>query len=66
MFANWIVILELCKSMTVLGDTFEKGVSESDPEHTQKIASAYNAIVKGCADEPLENAVGNMILADPR
>lgn len=52
--------------MTVLGDTFEKGVSESDPEHTQKIATAYNAIVKGCAGEPLENVVGIVVLTDPR
>lgn len=58
--------VELCKTMTVLGDTFEKGVSESDPEHTQKIATAYNAIVKGCAGEPLENAVGIVVLTDPR
>ena len=32
-------------------------VTESDPEHTQKIASAFDTIMKSCGGEPLESAV---------
>lgn len=32
-------------------------VTESDPEHTQKIASAFDTIMKNCNGEPLESAV---------
>lgn len=42
--------------MEVLGDTFMGSVNDGDPEHTKKIASAYQQIVKSCGQEPLESA----------
>ena len=48
---------ELCAQLGKFGDIFMMTVNESDPDHTQKIANAYNTIVKGAGDEPLEMAV---------
>ena len=42
--------------MDIIGDTFMGSVNDGDPDHTKKIASAYQQIVKGCGQEPLEVA----------
>lgn len=39
-------------------------VTESDPEHTQKIASAFDTIMKSCGGEPLESAVLLLLFND--
>lgn len=51
------LLIELCSQLGKFGDIFMATVNESDPDHTQKIATAYDSIVKGCAGEPLEVAV---------
>ena len=42
--------------MEIMGDTFMGSVNDGDPDHTKKIASAYQQIVKSCGQEPLEVA----------
>lgn len=49
--------IEMCSQLGKLGDIFMSTVSDSDPEHTRKIASAYDHIVKSCSGEPLEVVV---------
>lgn len=51
------LVLDLCGNMVKLGEVFASNVNESDPESTQRIASAYDQIMKSCNDEPLETAV---------
>lgn len=52
---------ELCAQLGKFGDIFMMTVNESDPDHTQKIANAYDTIVKGAGGEPLEVAVSKPI-----
>lgn len=33
------------------------GVNDGDPDHTKRIASAYDQIVKSCSEEPLQSAL---------
>lgn len=33
------------------------GVNDGDPDHTKRIAGAYNQIVKSCNEEPLQSAL---------
>lgn len=49
--------VDLCSQLGKFGDIFMANVNESDPDHTQKITTAYDSIVKGCGGEPLETAV---------
>ena len=49
-------VTELCGHLAKLGDIFMSNVNESDPDHTQKIATAFNTIMKDCGGEPLESA----------
>ena len=49
--------------MVKLGEVFASNVNESDPESTQRIASAYDQIMKSCKDEPLEMAVRALYVA---
>ena len=49
--------------MVKLGEVFASNVNESDPESTQRIASAYDQIMKACNDEPLETAVRALSVA---
>ena len=46
----------MCGQLTRFGDIFMSTVNESDPDHSRKIATAYDSIVKSCG-EPLEEAV---------
>lgn len=54
---SFFLFIELCGQLSKLGDIFMSNVTESDPEHTQKIASAFDTIMKSCGGEPLESAV---------
>lgn len=54
---SFLLFVELCGHLSKLGDIFMSNVTESDPEHTQKIASAFDTIMKNCNGEPLESAV---------
>lgn len=56
-FLQLSLVLDLCGNMVKLGEVFASNVNESDPESTQRIASAYDQIMKACNDEPLETAV---------
>ena len=33
------------------------GVNDGDPDHTKRIAGAYDQIVKSCSEEPLQSAL---------
>ena len=52
--------------MTKLGDIFMGGVSDSDPENTKKIATAFDTIMKSCSEEPLQSAVGSVRWLHPK
>lgn len=54
---SFLLFVELCGHLSKLGDIFMSNVTESDPEHTQKIASAFDTIMKNCNGELLESAV---------
>ena len=49
--------IDMCGQLTKFGDIFMSTVNESDPDHSRKIATAYDSIVKTCGGEPLEEAV---------